>query len=319
VEVSAPNTASQPAYELRPVAGSARYLVYTKMPPDVIDGRTITTYGGLFVLSRNGVTRRIATINSNTTYFSLSGTMLIYIKAPDKNHLAELRWEDLKTGKSGHLRHYDHVLTAAPDGWVTYRANGSDPAVYYDRSVDGPARSLGSPFHDVNARSSFSGSHNLVSYSVTSEEFANGRLRVMSFRHPGVWRTLIKRLPDAYDEEYNCTDVTAKYVACMTPTDRNDGSELRLMPVDGSAQSITTEGCAGAGYYATVMHDSLVWPGCGGRFTVLRPDGLLKVSKHRYGWMEPAFGQVVVTSLDAQRLLLVSSAHGAPEVLVRTK
>jgi hypothetical protein len=97
------------------------------------------------------------------------------------------------------------------------------------------------------------------------------------------------------------------------------GGRVRLIPVDGSPQVKTTKGCP-TRFAPWVMNHSAVWSGCGGRFTVLSPDGTVHVSTHRYGaWMASAYGELAVATRSGHKIALVTSANGTSKVLVRTK
>ncbi|HEX3706835.1 MAG TPA: hypothetical protein VHV76_09410 [Mycobacteriales bacterium] len=299
---------------LQPRVGSADYLVYTKLQ---YTGHSRT--GGLFVLSKDGKTRRLGTVGGQAGGFSLAGSILVYYQATSAYPNGASFWTDLKTGQSGVIPATDDVVAAAPDGWVTRPATTDGTWSLVDQSRQGAARPLGQPFPQSDQPLVFTGADQLVTYSLyTDDSDGNGELRAMSFDDPGTYRTLIATAPHADNDGYRCPSVTAKYVVCRTGTAKGKG-EIRLIPLDGSPQVKTTKGCP-EWFSPAVMHHSAAWQGCGDKLTVLSPDGKVHVSAHKYGeFMVSAFGKLAVPTLSGGKIELVSSANGTPKTLVSTK
>jgi hypothetical protein len=243
-----------PTYRVTAVAGSSRFLVYTRYR---LKGGKPSRRGSVLVVNRFGRVRRLGAITDLDQSFSLSGTNVF--TDTDTGTGATVTLWNAATGAEHHLKQlYGKTPeAAAPTGYLAQQTLGSDPTRLFVVSVAGNSRSLGSPFPDGQTFFTQTGSTWLVAYEGDAEQ--KGGIRAERFSKPSRVHIL---LPSTGDPgQATCGVPTAKYLACWVDVGANN---LELFRLDGGAVAGTSVPCDPSGdvLTPTAKGPNAVWLPC---------------------------------------------------------
>jgi hypothetical protein len=319
---STPSAAA--TFRLRPEAGSGRYVIYTKFALQAsgqYGGR-----GGLFVVTRNGVSRRLTTVTHGDNNYSLSGDSLIY----ETIQTGAVHWWNVATGAHRQFVFHDDAsiderlgpLGAAPHGVLMGEIDSNHPhemILEVDR-LDGRLHPLAAPFPNRRFYGVTDGNGRVVVSDLNVGPH-DGAVKLVSFTRPGHVRTLAGSGLGAHF----CPSVTSDFVVCQVapgsdPT--NPPASMHLLGTGGRPNASTTKGCPSA--FAAVLGDSAAWvvppnEDCAaGHLWTLNINGKVSRSARVYALIAPvaAFHSVVVTTRSRHSLDELSSANAKPHVLV---
>lgn len=300
--------AAAPRYHLYPVAGTNRFLAYTKFR--VVDGRRAAT-GGLYVLNAAGRSRRLGSVTSRDIEFSMSGPMIYAV--PQTADGPFVLWNAAAgTHRTLHSPYFYGPITAAPHGYIAVSRPTPGPASISVISTTGEITALGTPFpkhyYDFGVTVS----------STTFVVFKNGAtlggIKVGRFSEPGHFHTVLGPAREAGAAD--CGAPSARYVACGG----FDGALLRLFKLSaGQVAATSKHACwSGGGAPPAALGASMVWVGCSSRLWQLDTHGRLRGSRKTFPNAFPiiALHQVVLDNHSRSKLLGLTSATAKPRVLV---
>jgi hypothetical protein len=315
-------------FRLKPVAGSARYLIYTKLGVQA-NGR-LTGRGGLFVLTSNGATRRLTTITTDDGSYSLAGHSLVYTEG----QTLIVHWWNIVTGAHRQMVYYKNhpandvevgAYGAAPHGVLV---GEDDPTHPHDQLLevdrfDGKLRPLDAPFPKRHFYGLYDTGGQVVVFDLNNSS-DDGAVKVVSFTKPGQ----AQRLASSGLGAHLCRSATHYYVACQVSPNsnaKNLASSMHLLGTDGRRHASTTKGCGSP--YAGVLGESVAWiviahQSCPAyHLWTLNINGKVSESTRTFTVAAPiaAFHQVVVDNRAKTSLEELSSANAKPHILVHVK
>ncbi|HEX3823896.1 MAG TPA: hypothetical protein VHV79_05495 [Mycobacteriales bacterium] len=316
------------SFRLKAVAGSARYLIYTKLGVQA-DGR-LTGRGGLFVLTSNGAARRLTTITTDDGSYSLTGNSLVYVEG----QTLIVHWWNIVTGAHRQFVYHDDssihqrlgAYGAAPHGVLVGEDDSTHPhdqLLEVDR-FDGKLHPLDAPFPNRLAYGLYDTGGQVVVFDLNNGSH-DGAVKIVSFTKPGQARTLAS----SGLGPHLCPSATHYYVACQVtpnPSSKNLAPySMHLLSTDGRRHASTTKGCASP--YAGVLGHSAAWiviahQSCPAyHLWTLNINGKVHESTRTFTVAAPiaAFHQVVVDNRAKTSLDELSSANAKPRVLVHVK
>jgi hypothetical protein len=291
------------------VAGSPRYLIYTKFA--LVPGpHHLAARGGLYVINRAGVEQRFGDVRRSAGSFSLSGSML-YFHDSRANSAKPVNLWNLRTGRK-RAEASEAAIAAAPDGFIegVRSSTKPHPIILKVVSVNGAVTRLGDPFPAGQQYVLNVGSTSYVASSARS--FQHNGIITGRFATPHHTRVLLQ--PGSADAV--CGDPSSAYVACLVSG--TTPAIMRLYSLHGGIKAHAPVCRTGIPTAPAALGKSIIFLGCG-RHLVQRAIGRgIETSKRTFLHRAPvqALGEIVLSSHSRTKLFAMSSATAKPKTLV---
>jgi hypothetical protein len=306
-------TVSSAGYRVIAVAGSSKYLVYTKFPINPVTGRR-ESMGEVEVMTRSGVSRALGQITSHTAGWSLSGSTLFDVTLSRPQSVVHL-W-NVRTGHQTAVTALSDAsgIAAAPHGYLVKETatGGSHAQPLGLATADGSLTQLGDPYPHGASYQVTVGPTSYVTW--VDQVGTTAAIKTATFTSPHTIHTLVPR----GDHASLCGPPTTRYVACWFSPNGNGAPNLRLYSLGGTLIARTSI-AVNRNAAPAVLTRTALWIGGSVHYLYqLGPNGHVTKSKRTYSNVPPiqALHEVVVSTHPRTALIGLTGATAKPRTLV---